>query len=84
MTKTDAWTGRDLLLYILENKLEDKPIFENGRPAGFLTIEEAAASIGAGVATIHAMIQIKKIQYLQIGNQYFIPKDSFIFKRKEI
>lgn len=84
MNNTDTWTGRDLIVYILENHLEDKPIFENGRPAGFLTVEEAALSIGAGVATIHAMIQIKRIRYLQIGDQYFIPKDSFIFKRKEI
>lgn len=35
-------TGRDLILYILENHLEDEQVFEEGNLLGFITIIEAA------------------------------------------
>ena len=30
-------TGRELIVYILENGLENEPIFKNGKPIGFIT-----------------------------------------------
>lgn len=34
-------TGRDLILYILMNNLEDEPVFEEGKFIGFVTDVEA-------------------------------------------
>lgn len=45
-------TGRDLILYILTNGLEDKPIYEDGKILGFLTATEAAEKFNVGLATI--------------------------------
>ena len=35
-------TGRDLIIFIMENRLEDETIFENGDIPGFMTIDQAA------------------------------------------
>ena len=35
-------TGRDLIIYILENNLENEPVYKDGRLLGFLTVTEAA------------------------------------------
>ena len=43
-------TGRDLILHILMNGLEDKPIYEDGKILGFLTAKEAAEKINVGLA----------------------------------
>ena len=34
-------TGRDLILYILTNKLEDEPILKDGKFIDFINIAEA-------------------------------------------
>ena len=35
-------TGRELIVYILQNHLEDEPIVNDGKILGLLTVEEAA------------------------------------------
>ena len=35
-------TGRDLIMYILSNGLENEPIYENGKILGFMNEMEAA------------------------------------------
>ena len=35
-------TGRDLIVYIMLNKLEDEQVFKDGKLLGFLTEAEAA------------------------------------------
>ena len=49
-------TGRDLIIYILSNGLEDEPVFKNGKFIGFLTDAEAAAKMNVGTATIWAWV----------------------------
>lgn len=46
-------TGRDLIIYILANGLEDEEVFQDGKFIGFVTAGEAAAKLGVGVATIY-------------------------------
>ena len=77
-------TGRDLIIYILQNHLEDEPIFKDGKFVGFITDSEAAEKIGVGVSTIHAYIFQRKIDGLLIGNKVYIPAnfESFL-KEKE-
>ena len=44
-------TGRDLILYILSNNLEDEEVFKDGKLIGFLTAWEAAEKMNVGIAT---------------------------------
>ena len=68
-------TGRDLIIYILANNLEDTPIYQNGKLLGFITIHEAAASANVGVATVFAWLQQGQIEGVVIGSEILIPAD---------
>jgi excisionase family DNA binding protein len=69
-------TGRELIIYILSNNLEDEPIFEDGRFIGFMSLDEAAEKFDVGVATILAWIALGKLDHLMIGAKMYIPADS--------
>lgn len=66
-------TGKDLIIYILANNLENELVFDNGRFIGFITVGEAAVKMNVGTATIHAWIKQGRIDYIFIGNEVFIP-----------
>lgn len=66
-------TGRELILYILENGLEDKPVFSNDKFVGFITAGEAAAKMNVGVATILVWITRGELEGIQIGDRVYIP-----------
>ena len=66
-------TGREFILYILSNGLEDKPLFENGKLLGFMTPMEAAAKFGVGVETVRVWCVIGRIPSIKIEGTYFIP-----------
>ena len=69
-------TGRDLILYILANGLEDEPVFENGRFIGFMTAEEAAIKMNVGVMTVRIWVGLGKLKGLMIGETLYIPADA--------
>lgn len=69
-------TGRDLILYILENHLEDKQVFEDGNLLGFITILEAAEKMNVGVATILTWLNQGRLKGVTIGDTIFIPACS--------
>lgn len=64
---------RDLIKYILDNHLEDEPVFQNGRFAGFMGIEEAAIKFEVGAATIQTWILFNLIDYVEFGSLRYIP-----------
>jgi hypothetical protein len=66
-------TGRDLIVYILANNLENEPIFKDGKFIGFLTAGEAAAKMNVGVATIYVWVSQKLIDGALIGDTLYIP-----------
>ncbi len=66
-------TGRDLILYILANKLEDELVFKDGTFMGFITVEEAAVRMEVGIATVYGWILQGKLDSVQIGDAHFIP-----------
>lgn len=78
-------TGRDLIVYILANNLEDEQVFKDGKLIGFLTIEQAALKFEVGMATIEALIQLGKLNSIQIGEAVYIPEwdDCTLNNRKE-
>ena len=57
-------TGRDLIVYILENHLENEELFNDGNFLGFLTIDEAAAVI--------ALFELGKLPGVKIGETIYI------------
>ena len=71
-------TGRDLVLYILSNHLEDEPIFKDGKFIGFINITEAAEKFNVGVNTIYAWIANRQIDFIDIGYTYLISAESEI------
>lgn len=69
-------TGRELIIYILENGLEDAQIFENGTFLGYMTDEEAAVKFGVGPATIRVWVAQGKLNGLRINDTVCIPASS--------
>lgn len=65
-------TGRDLMIYILENGLEDVEMFSEGFSPLFITPEAAAVKWGCGPATIKAMIDIKKVSGVKHNSEYYV------------
>ena len=87
MTSTSNMTGRDLILYIIQNGLEDDPVFDNGRFIGFLTDIQTAVKFGVGVNTVRAWVQTGVLDGICIANTLFIPANAqnpkVIEKRKK-
>ena len=65
-------TGRELIIYILENKLEDVDIFDTSLKSMFMSIDEAAVEFECGPATIKALIDIGRLNGIKIGDKYYI------------
>lgn len=68
-------TGRDLIIYILKNNLEDEPVFKDGKFIGFLTDVEAARKMNVGTATIHALIKEHRLEGVTIDNSVLVPDE---------
>lgn len=66
-------TGRDLVVYILKNGLEDKPVFENGKFIGFMAVNEAAEKMNVGVATVHAWFHQGQVPGVLVRDGIYIP-----------
>ena len=67
-------TGRELIMYILENHLEDEPIFQNGTIVGYVSDAKVAQLLGVGVATVRAWIMMGRIKdAIMIGDAMFVP-----------
>ena len=64
--------GRDLIIYILENHLEDEPILNNGTFIGFVKASDAALKLKIGTAGIDALCSMGKLSGEQIGNEFYI------------
>lgn len=66
-------TGRELIIYILENGLEDEPLYKDGRIVGFMTAHEAAEKFGVGWCTIYVWANNNLLPSVRIGDQLYIP-----------
>lgn len=65
-------TGRELILYILENELENEEVFKDGTFIGFVSVEEAAVRMDVGVSTVEVWCSIKAVDSIYVGDKYFI------------
>lgn len=68
-------TGKELILYILQNNLEDTIVLDNGFFVGFMTEGDAAVKFGVGTATIRAWYNCRWIEGTQIGDTLYFRKD---------
>lgn len=69
-------TGRELILYILANHLEDEPVFKDGKFIGFVTVDEFAAKADVGPETVKAWAQLGLMTHFKIGEEIYIPVSS--------
>lgn len=74
-------TGRDLIIYILSNGLEDEPIFKDGKVLGFMTEVEAALKFNVGIATIRVWCDCNMIDHVLIGKELYIPVNAEFHKK---
>ena len=65
-------TGRDLIIYIMKNNLEDEEVFKDGKFIGFLTDVEVAVKLNVSVATIRALYTMEKLSGFKIGETIYI------------
>lgn len=69
-------TGKDLIVYILMNDLENEPVFKNGKILGFMTAIEAAAKFEVGVSTIRWWVNLGLLEGIKLGDEIYIPADA--------
>ena len=74
-------TGRELIIYILSNGLEDEPIYEDGKILGFITATEAAEKFNVGLATIKVWINEGTLDGIRIGEELYIPANADLKER---
>lgn len=68
-------TGKELILYILQNNLENTVVLKDGFFIGFMTEEEAAVKFDVGVETVRAWYHCKMLNGTQIGDSLYFLKD---------
>ena len=66
-------TYRELIIYVLENGLENEEVFQNGKIPGFMTIEEYALAYDVGISTVKAWISLGRIKTIKLGNVVYVP-----------
>ena len=69
-------TGKDMILYILENNLLDEPLFKDGKIPGLITPMEAAVKFGVGTATINVWVACGLLDSVKIGDVIYISANS--------
>lgn len=69
-------TGKDLIIYILENGLLDEPVIKGGRLLGFMTAMEAAIKFEVGLATIDLWVTMGSLEGIRLGDEIYIPADA--------
>lgn len=68
--------GRELILYILANGLENEPVFKDGRLLGFMTLGEAAIKFNVGTVTVRVWINEGMLDGIKIGDEIYIPANA--------
>lgn len=64
--------GRDLIIYILENHLEDIDVLSDLKKLGLYSVEEVAALNNVGKASVKAWCELGRCDYITIGGQIYI------------
>lgn len=65
-------TGRDLIIYILSNNLENEPVFLDKGFLNLLSEHEAAIKHDVGIATIKAWLELGVLKGVKVGEAVYI------------
>lgn len=77
-------TGRDLIIYILQNGLEDANVLEDDRILGFMTVEEAALYFEVGYETVRSWILLKRLEAVWFNDRYYIPSNAKLLSPEQV
>lgn len=69
-------TGKELIMYILQNDLENEIVIQNGVFVCFMNEEEAAVKFGVGVATVRAWHKCKQLKGIIIGEHLYFLRNA--------
>ena len=69
-------TGKELILYILQNNLENEVVIKDGVFVWLMNEEEAAAKFGVGVATIKAWYIYGMLSGTKIGDHLYFWRNA--------
>ena len=69
-------TGREMIMYIMYNHLEDVEIFSDKFIPGFMSLEEAAVKFEVGAPTVKTWWDMGLFKGFKMGESIFIQKDS--------
>lgn len=64
--------GKDLIIYILENHLEDVDVLSDLKNLGLYSVEEVAALNNVGKATVEAWCGFGRYNYTTIDDRIYI------------
>ena len=65
-------TGKELIIYILQNDLLDMPVFRSERFLDFMTVQEAAVKFDVGESTVRCWVKLNMLPSIQIGEKIFM------------
>lgn len=68
-------TGRELIIFVMENHLEDVTIFDGDMLPGLMTLEEAAVKLEIGRNTLKALFEMEKLPGAVIDEKIYIPEN---------
>ena len=68
-------TGRDLIIYIMQNNLEDEVVLKDGFFVGFMDENEAAAKFSVGVETIRVWYSLRMLDGIRVGKKLYFFKN---------
>lgn len=75
--------GRDLIMYILKNRLEDVDVFDEEFFKRFPTVDTIAIKYNVGNATVKIWIEEGYLQGFEFGGQtYIVPSSLDEFTKK--
>lgn len=73
-------TGRELIIHIMENNLEDETILLDGKLVGMLTEADVAMLLGAGIATVRAWYTRHTLDGYILGEELYILNNNKLRK----
>ena len=69
-------TGKDIVMFILKHDLENVVFnFDIDDFGEFITVEKAAVKLGVSTTSLHDMIKLGIIDYIEIGENVYLHKD---------
>ena len=68
-------TGKELIIYILENDLGDSPVFEDNTFIGFVPAGRVAEELGIGLTSLWIKLELYDVDYIEVNGDVYLPFD---------